>query len=58
MIQVGTTLKAPALARHGDVFQVIRDGQTLMCRAEARREAIVMVVTAICGTLQPQSKTA
>ena len=58
MIQIGTTLKAPALARHGDVFQVRRDGQTLICRVEERREGILMVVTALCGSLQSQGKSA
>ena len=56
MIQVGTTLKAPALARHGDVYQVRKDGQTLICRAEERREGILLVVTAACGSLQSQGK--
>lgn len=58
MIQIGTTLKAPALARHGDVYQVRKDGQTLICRAEERREGILLVVTAACGSLQSQGKSA
>jgi hypothetical protein len=56
MIQIGTTLKAPALARHGDVYQVRRDGKTLICRAEERREGVLLVVTALCGSLQSQEK--
>lgn len=55
-MKVGTTLKAPALAKPGNVYHVIRDGQTLICRAEERREGMVMVVTALDGSLQSQCK--
>lgn len=55
-MKVGTTLKAPALAKPGNVYHVVRDGQTLICRTEERREGMVMVVTALDGSLQSQCK--
>lgn len=56
MIQIGTELKAPANAKEGQSINIRRDGKTIICRAEARKHGLVLVVA---GMLQdiPLQKT-
>ncbi len=49
MIQIGTELKAPANAKEGQSINIRRDGKTIICRAEARKHGLVLVVV---GMLQ------
>lgn len=47
MIQVGTELKPPFNAAPGNSLNIRKENKTLVCRVEARKHGLVMVVTGV-----------